>query len=407
MVLRGAPGKTGRTILALTACVSATLSSVPADAEPPNVYELVAQAGALAANSMVALTQQLVAAQNAANQAQAAALQAQINDINAFIGSSQQATQQAIMAIDSMIASTAAIMAGMTASINMVHAASCPVFVGQSTLLGEDACLWAKVSGEWVNQYGADTDAFTWRVGGQAALAPGWYLGGTLAAITSSADAPGGTFGRSQAFDTSVALKHLAGPWLFTSLLGFAMNWTHTTRPASVAGASPLLQSDLNAYRGGAALRAAYDFPFESWYVRPRVSVDVTYVNVPAFQESGSSAAALSISGRDKLFVILSPALEAGARFHIGEKTVLRSYATIGAMFVPDNSWTIDASFVGPFAALGSFRTTFYGPTALAVAEAGLQLYEASGNEVRAEYKLIAGDNFLSQTASLRLAYHF
>jgi hypothetical protein len=135
MVLRGAPGKTGRTILALTACVSATLSSVPADAEPPNVYELVAQAGALAANSMVALTQQLVAAQNAANQAQAAALQA--------------------------------------------------------------------------------------------------------------------------------------------------------------------------------------------------------------------------------------------------------------------------------FAALGSFRTTFYGPTALAVAEAGLQLYEASGNEVRAEYKLIAGDNFLSQTASLRLAYHF
>ncbi|HEV3492705.1 MAG TPA: hypothetical protein VG224_18980, partial [Reyranella sp.] len=59
------------------------------------------------------------------------------------------------------------------------------------------------------------------------------------------------------------------------------------------------------------------------------------------------------------------------------------------------------------FAALGSFRTTFYGPTALAVAEAGLQLYEASGNEVRAEYKLIAGDNFLSQTASLRLAYHF
>ena len=114
----------------------------------------------------------------------------------------------------------------------------------------------------------------------------------------------------------------------------------------------------------------------------------------------------MAVSGRDKVSVAIAPTLELGGRLNIGT-TILRPYAAVGAVFLPDNNWTIDASSTGPLAAFGSFRASYRGPTVLGTVEAGLQLYQAHGLEVKAEYKLSAGNSHLSQSASLRGAYHF
>lgn len=285
------------------------------------------------------------------------------------------------------------------------EALSCPVFVGSGTLLGEDACLWSKVSGQYTNESSSDTRGFMWRVGGQAALAPGWYLGGTLATGTGWQTAAGGLInGRLETFDGSVALKWLSGPWLLAGTLGFT---TTTNRATRVSLANTILQADTAVYKGSAGIRAAYDAAFDGWYLRPRADVSLNYVNVPGFQEYGPSPTALLYYGHSQFGVTLTPALEIGGRIDLGERTILRPYLVAGAMFRTDNRWTVQGSFTGAAAAAGSFTNYYYSAAVVGLFEGGLQLYDQHGIEFRAEYRLATAYSYLSQTASLRLGWHF
>jgi hypothetical protein len=53
------------------------------------------------------------------------------------------------------------------------------------------------------------------------------------------------------------------------------------------------------------------------------------------------------------------------------------------------------------------FTGSIDGPNVTGNLEAGLQLYEAKGWEVKLDYRLSAADNFLSQSLGLRGAWHF
>jgi hypothetical protein len=86
---------------------------------------------------------------------------------------------------------------------------------------------------------------------------------------------------------------------------------------------------------------------------------------------------------------------------------MLRPFAAVGVSFLPDNTRTIDASFVGASSADGTFRSFLKSPSVLGDFDLGVQLYRAGGFEARAEYSVNVGGTFLSQSASARLAYHF
>jgi hypothetical protein len=79
----------------------------------------------------------------------------------------------------------------------------------------------------------------------------------------------------------------------------------------------------------------------------------------------------------------------------------------LGASFLPDNNSTTTASFTGLIAGLGRIQSSSSGPAVLANLEVGLQLYRTHGFEMKAEYVLSAGNDYFSQGASLRGAYHF
>jgi len=74
---------------------------------------------------------------------------------------------------------------------------------------------------------------------------------------------------------------------------------------------------------------------------------------------------------------------------------------------LPDNNFSLYSSFAGPLAPFGGFRTVFIGPPVVGTLEAGLQLYAAKGFEMKAEYRLAAGESFVSQSVGLRGAWHF
>jgi hypothetical protein len=298
-------------------------------------------------------------------------------------------------------------------------AMSCPVFVDQSVLLGEDDCVYAKITGQQVNSWasgdtpGYDVVSATYQLGGQHEIAPDWFLGGMLAAGQTWATASGGSSGYGHTFDGSVAVKHTMGPWLFAGSIALATGAFHSNRliDLSAVGTTPavnaLLQSDPSLFLAAGRLRGAYEFTFNQWYIRPYGDLDLVYTNAPSFQESGAAVYALNVRSSSKTSVVISPMVELGGRVSLDGTTTLRPYAAVGVSFLPDSTRYVDASFVGALPADGTFRSFTKVPSVLGDFDIGLQLYHVGGFEVKAQYNLRTGGAFFSQSGSARIAYHF
>jgi outer membrane autotransporter protein len=287
---------------------------------------------------------------------------------------------------------------------------SCPVFGSADgntgTTLTEDECVWAKADGQWIAQSGATDRTAVLRIGGQMEVAPDWFLGGAFGAGTLATQNGSGTTGAGQVFDGSVALKHRIGPWMFAAALGLSSSATHITP------SGPGLSGDVNVYGAGLRLRGSYDFAFSGWYLRPRLDLDLLHTYRPGFQLSapgvgGIGPIGLAVEGFSKTSFVATPMVELGGRHDFADGTILRPYVAVGASFLPDNNSTTRAAFTGPLAVIGSFQSTTSGPGVLGNLEVGLQLYRKHGLEVKAEYALSVGNDYLSQGASLRGAYHF
>jgi uncharacterized protein YhjY with autotransporter beta-barrel domain len=117
-------------------------------------------------------------------------------------------------------------------------------------------------------------------LGGQKEFSPSWFLGGSFTGGTTWTHDDNGGTGSGQVFAGSIALKHTIGPWLFAGSLAIGTNSKRFNSPDGMPGGS--LQSDTNAFFTGMRFRAAYDFAFGNWYVRPRADLDITYTHVPA-----------------------------------------------------------------------------------------------------------------------------
>ena len=296
---------------------------------------------------------------------------------------------------------------------------SCPVFADKATMLGEDQCIWSKVTGNWTNLdrssgQGSDSiSAVTYRLGAQKQLAPGWYLGGSLGLGESWQSSDDGSSGNGQTFDGSVALKHVAGPWLLAGAVAMANGSFQNdrylslpatgTQPAVTAG----LTSDTDTLLLGGRLRAGYEVSFPHWYLRPYLDGDVVYAHTPAYQESGNATYALQVSASHQTTFIATPSIEIGNRLDIDPETVLRGYLTLGASIRSNDQRTILASFMGASASDGSFDTVIDSPRVTGNLALGVALYRRGGFEARAEYDMADGTDFLSLGGSIRLAYHF
>jgi hypothetical protein len=280
---------------------------------------------------------------------------------------------------------------------------SCPVFKGSGTMIGEDDCIWTKAAGEWNTQSGSTSSTSMLRFGAQKEVAPDWFVGGAFGVGQHWTPNNGGSPG--QVYEGSAALKHTIGPWLFAGAVAFSSTALH------IAPSGAGVTGDTNVYNGGLRLRGSYDFDFSGWYVRPRLDLDLLHTWRPDFQLSGSGPAGfgvlnLAVDGYDKTSFIATPMVELGGRVDIADKAVLWPYVAVGASFLPDTAMTTTATFNGPLA-VGPVQTSSSSPNVLFDLQAGVQLYKTRGFELKAEYMLMAGDNYLGQGASVRGAYHF
>lgn len=285
---------------------------------------------------------------------------------------------------------------------SLLHALSCPVFVDEGTLLGEDACVWSRVGVQRANMDQTGTDAGDWHFGGQAEIAPGWFLGGALGATGYSSLTPTGPSSQSRTIDAGVVLKRVDGPWLFAGGLAIASSTQQNLWPVALAGGGTAnMTSSSSSFSGGLRLRGAYEFALEGWYLRPRTDIDLAFTSDSGLQEQGP-ATALALYGGSKFGVGFTPMLEVGGRYDVGPSTILRPYVAAGASFLPDNTITLSGNVGGT-----SFYGVVQGPSVIANVEAGLQFYEVKGWEMKMDYRLSAATAFLSQSLGVRVAKHF
>ncbi|MFZ5783049.1 MAG: autotransporter domain-containing protein [Pseudomonadota bacterium] len=283
------------------------------------------------------------------------------------------------------------------------QAMSCPVFVGGGTLLGESSCAWAKASARWTSLYDTTSKGGAYRVGGQAEIGQGWFLGGFLGGGHQTLQG-NGAVGSGQVLEAGLALKRVLGPWLLAGAATFMANWNQLDALAAVR----IDDVNVSTYAGALRLRGAYDLAFTRWYLRPRLDLDVIHRSMPGFQVMSQGATVMSVGGLAKTSFAATPTLEIGGRHDLaGSGMVVRPYAALGASFLPDNSATFSVQFAGPLAFLGSYRPVVTGASVLANVEAGIQLYRNKGLEMRAGYTLTTGSSYTSQAANLRGAWHF
>jgi hypothetical protein len=105
--------------------------------------------------------------------------------------------------------------------------------------------------------------------------------------------------------------------------------------------------------------------------------------------------------------VAITPMLEYGVDLVTQDKLRVKFFASAGASFLPNNTHKSQASFQGLGRDLGSFDVITKGPEVLGRLNLGIQVFHSQNVEVRAQYGLLVGNGYVSQSLSANLVWRF
>ena len=333
---------------------------------------------------------------------------AQINDPGAY--------RQVLRAYSGQALNSGGATAIASAADMLSAPLSCPVFEGDTAVLTQDNCIWVKTVGGTLRNTGnggyTASNAMA-RMGGQHSIAPGLYVGAAFGAGMNNASAENYS-GKGGAYDVSASLKYLPGNWEFSSAIALGtatfQNQRYYALPSlgGIAGFSGFNQSNTQTYQAGVRFRGAYNFAFDGWYVRPYADLDIDVLHVPGFSETSNTGSIMlsRLSSTDTL-LSLAPMVEVGMRHDVADGWILRPTVAVGMAFQPARTVTTKVNLLGASGLNGTIDSTTTVPSALARMSAGLQIYRAGGFDLRGEYTLATGANFLGQGGYLKAAYHF
>ena len=137
------------------------------------------------------------------------------------------------------------------------------------------------------------------------------------------------------------------------------------------------------------------------------IAVAMAARSMPGFSELGRTGAELALPGSSLTTFVATPAVEFGGRMDLLDGVVLRPYMTLGASFASNDAWQTTARFLWAPLSAGSFVTSTPLPDVLGNLDLGLQAVTRDNLEIKVEYGLNVGQDFLSQRGMARFAVHF
>jgi outer membrane autotransporter protein len=289
---------------------------------------------------------------------------------------------------------------------------SCSSFVGDSLLLTEADCGWARMIGGHADRGSShDTVGFTQRTvtiqaGGQKEVAPSWFLGGSLAYENSRLD--GDDDIAKVDGDSALAgfvVKRQAGALLLSTAADVSYGWYQSRRTITLGETKLAAKADPDAQSAGLHARAAYEVPFQRWYLRPTLDLHAAYVRMDGYSESGAEPFNLDVKSSDEAFFAASPILELGTRLDLPEGSTLRAFASAGATFFSDNDWHTKARFAD--SSTDSFDSELPMPDTVARVGLGIEMVTTKQMTTKLQYGGDFGDNYSSHAGMFRLGVMF
>jgi len=291
---------------------------------------------------------------------------------------------------------------------------SCPAFVGESLLMQEESCLWARASGGSSIQdatggsLGYRMNAESIQVGRQWQLAGNWFLGVSGAYERSRFTGEQGT---SRVTGDSglagVALKYQMGAWLFSGTLDGGLGRYRSTRQIEVGDDVQSATASPEAWHLGATLRASYQAVFDGFYLKPSAELRALHVANGGYTEAGTSPFNLSVDAGSSATVAATAAVELGTRVGLGQHGTLHLFTSAGVTALGDDGWQANARFAQAPAGSPGFQATTPIPDLLGRFSVGANLYTTGNLELKLQYNGDVGEGFTAHTGFVRAAWRF
>ncbi len=288
---------------------------------------------------------------------------------------------------------------------------SCRVTEGASFFGAEGECGWVKVERRRVTRddtadtVGSDTDSWSFTGGAQMAIAPDWRLGFGLGGSTENTDSTYGSSDGSTAYAGAV-LKYTPGAALFAASVSGSYGWYDTTRQVSFGSISDTLTGSPEVATINARLRAAYTFQNEDAYLRPILDLDMIYSRQGAETETGGIAA-LSMQSSDQTVFSITPSLEAGTQFALGDDMLIRPYVSGGVSVYSDDSVMLAGTFSSDTGGVSPFNVSSSTDRTLWRASVGADVFAGEAATLRLYYDGAFGSTTTSQIFGSKLSIKF
>jgi uncharacterized protein with beta-barrel porin domain len=329
-------------------------------------------------------------------------------DPAAYAAALNQLTPQPILAQP-----TGVLLTGMGFIDGMM---SCRGTNGPQAPLREHECVWARFTGGIANQQSNGSN-MAYREAGeriqagiQKRLGLDSFYGFAMGFESARTTTPGFATSDAQRGDIGFAVKRQLGNWLIAGAADFGVSTMNTTRsinfpiPVSAASQSQLWHIDTR-------FRAAYLIEQGHMYLKPSIDLDLFYISMPGFSETGAGPLDLNIKGMNRTIGAATPALEIGANYPTPDGlAVVRPFAITGFSAFTSNSWSVKSTFEGTPAGVDPFVTTASFPGLLYKASAGIDFLSTKkfgGLDLRFVYDGQFADKFQNHTGSIKAAIRF
>lgn len=272
----------------------------------------------------------------------------------------------------------------------------------------EGECVWMQGGYRTLDRDG-DSEHFgyeeeAWGISGgvQAALDANWRLGFAGGYERSDLDSQGGE-AEGDHIHSGAVLKYNDGPLLLAGGVSGGYAWYDSERatPFGTSSADPELW-----YVNG-RLRAAYLFEPGGIYVKPLADLNVTYLRLNDFQESGGGGASLDVEDSEETVVSFSPAVEIGGDAYLGEGAALRPFARVGMTIYSETELGVGAVFDGSPAGAGPFQVTTEIDRVVGDVALGVEYFTGGGLSFRLGYDGRFSDALSSHALNAKAAIAF
>jgi hypothetical protein len=324
---------------------------------------------------------------------------------------SGQAFARALSALSPGGSQAASAAQAQLASGRLGKVLSCPVFVGDTAVLEEEACIWSNVGAATVTQGGSpgyDGNLYGIAVGGQFEVHPDWFVGFAAGYENASYDGDDGLSNvEGDTGFVAAALKRQWEGWLLSGAVSGSYGTFDTTRLISLPSFNGAARGDMDVTTIAGRIRAAFTIGNDTGYARPYVDLDVINTNAGGYDERGAGIYNLRVAGQTQTTFVATPALELGARLDLSDGWVARGFVRGGVSFSSEDNWTTSAALNEAPAGSGTFESTLELADVVGRVSTGAQFSHPSGFDLKAEYEGAFGNDYSSHSGALKFSVRF